>query len=237
MNRPDFPSPLTQVELKGKAGDHTVTLPRREVFRVENIFNDREYDIPQCFLPSAPLTVVDIGANVGLFALYMKMTQSISTLHCFEPAPASLELLKKNLGELENIHIHPYGLTKRNGTAPLMLHPRNSGQNSMAMAPAGGAGCIDVRIREASATFDHLGLTYIDVLKIDTEGCEVPILECLATRLAYIGIIMLEYHSENDRRHIDQLLSQFTLIGAKAEMMGVGTLKFINRRLLGKGRD
>lgn len=226
---------MTQVVLNGKDNKRTITFPSMERFRVKNIFFDHEYSIKRYFLPNTPLTVVDIGANVGLFALYMEMTQSIDTIHCFEPAPASLEILRRNTADLKNILIHPYGLTNQNGSAFLMLHPKNSGENKMVVENIDGSETIEVQVRDAEGAFSHLGLTYIDVLKIDTEGCEIPILESLGPRLDYIGIILLEYHSETDRRHIDHLLPRFKLIGAKSDRMDVGTLKYINQRLLQRG--
>ena len=235
MSHTKLPSPLTQVVLNGKENKRTITFPSMERFRVKNIFFDHEYQIKKYFLPSIPITVVDIGANVGLFALYIAMTHSIDAIHCFEPSPVSLELLRHNTADFKNIHIHPYGLTNRNGSGFLMLHPQNSGQNKMAQGRVDGTETIEVQIRDAGGAFSHIGLAYIDVLKIDTEGCEVAILESLGPRLDYVGVILLEYHSESDRRHIDQLLSRFKLFGARVETMGVGTLKYINRRLLRKG--
>jgi FkbM family methyltransferase len=236
MSLQQFPSPLTQTLLKGQKHNFAVTLPRNERFRVKNIFVDREYEINRQFLPRTPITVVDIGANVGLFSLYMAMTQSLASIHCFEPAPASLELLRHNTVGLENIHIHPYGLTDRNGRALLSLHPRNTGENKIITAPADSDRTIQVQVRDAAQAFDHLGLTYIDVLKIDTEGCEIPILKSLVPRLDYIGIILLEYHSKTDRRRIDQFLSRFALFGAKVGGVDVGTLKYVNQRLLEEDR-
>ena len=227
-----FPSPLTQVVLNGNMRKHTVTLPIQEQFRVNNIFFDHEYSIKKNYLPSTPITVVDVGANVGLFALYMELTHSIDTIHCFEPCPNSFELLRKNIADFKNIHIHPLGLSNRNGSALLKLHPKNSGENKIVKETHDSDKTIEVRICSAEDAFSRLGLTYIDVLKIDTEGSEIQILESLKQRLDYIGIILLEYHSEADRRNIDRLLDRFKLIGAKVEMMNVGTLKYINQRLL-----
>lgn len=233
MIKSTFPSPLTQTVLKGQHNNHTVTMPSEELFRVKHIFYDHEYSIKRQFLPSTPITVVDIGANVGLFALYMHMTQSVDTIHCFEPSPASLELLRHNTAELNNIHIHPHGLSNRDGNAALMLHPQNTGQNTILTEPADGTETVTVQVVDAGRAFNLLGLGYIDVLKIDTEGSEIPILESLMDRLDYVGVILLEYHSEADRRHIDQLLSRFKLIGARAVNMDVGLLKYINEQLLG----
>ena len=223
---------MTQTVLKGKHSNRTVTLPSEELFRVKNIFYDQEYSIKRKFLPSTPITVVDIGANVGLFTLYMQLTQSVDAIHCFEPSPASLELLRHNTAGLNNIHVHPCGLSNRDGNADLMLHPQNTGQNTILTEPADGAETVAVQVVDAGRAFNHLGLGYVDVLKIDTEGSEVPILESLRERLGYVGVILLEYHSEADRRHIDQLLSRFKLIGARACNMDVGLLKYINQQLL-----
>ena len=235
MIKSKFPSPLTQTVLKGKYNNRTVTIPREELFRVKNIFYDHEYSIKRQFLPSTPITVVDIGANVGLFTLYMHLTQSVDTIHCFEPSPASLELLRHNTAGLNNIHVHPHGLSNRDGNAVLMLHPQNTGQNTILKESVDGAETVVVRISDSCRAFNHLGLGYVDVLKIDTEGSEVPILESLSARLGYVGIILLEYHSESDRRNIDQMLSRFKLIGARAVNMDVGLLKYINQKLLRNG--
>jgi hypothetical protein len=47
-----------------------------------------------------------------------------------------------------------------------------------------------------------------------------------------VGIVMAEYHCENDRRNIDQLLSGHTMWGASIETIQVGVVKYINNRLL-----
>jgi hypothetical protein len=85
---------------------------------------------------------------------------------------------------------------------------------------------------DAATAFKQLRLTYIDVLKIDTEGCEVEILESLQNHLPYVGIVLAEYHCESDRRKIDQLLSGHTMWGARIETVQVGVVKYINNRLL-----
>ena len=51
------------------------------------------------------------------------------------------------------------------------------------------------------------GIEQIDVLKIDTEGCEVPILRSLNRYLPEVKVLYVEYHSERDRRMIDEILA------------------------------
>lgn len=232
MNNSEFPSDLTQIVLNGKKSKRSVMLPKLELFRVKNIFKDHEYLVDKSYLSSLPKVVVDIGANVGLFALYMTMTQNIDVMHCFEPTPSSIKLLTHNTAGIDNIHIHPVGLSNFKGEAFLDINPRNSGENKLVENEAGENKKIKVRIESAADAFKQLKLTYIDILKVDTEGCEVQILDSLKPWLGYVGIILVEYHDEADRREIDNILNGYNLFGAKVAMMGCGVLKYINRRIL-----
>ena len=54
----------------------------------------------------------------------------------------------------------------------------------------------------------------IDVLKVDTEGCELPILRSIAELLPSIPVIYVEYHSEDDRREIDRMLGDTHVVVA-----------------------
>ncbi|MFZ1987129.1 MAG: FkbM family methyltransferase [Desulfatitalea sp.] len=227
-----YPSPLACVHIQTLHGEMLVKLPRNELFRIENIFHRHEYDIPRRFLPSGPLVAVDIGANVGLFALYLRSIRPESTIHCFEPAPNTVELLKSNIGPLTGIHIHPFGLGAKSANVQMTLHPENTGENSIKRMPTHPSQCVDVRVVDAMEAFTAIGLDYIDIMKIDTEGCEVEILRGLQSRLKYFGVILLEYHSDQDRRAVDLLLTGFKVFGAKAATTDIGTIKYINQALL-----
>ncbi len=200
--------------------------------RFENIFNKQEYHVPPNLLPSTHLTITDIGANNGLFALYMKSLRPDSTIHCFEPVPQTLTLLRKNTKDHPGVQIHPYALSNRCGSAQIHLHPDNTGENSLKAIQGDNGKTLPIQLMDAATAFRQMGLTYIDVLKIDTEGCEVEILESLQDYLPYVGIVMAEYHSESDRRHIDHLLGTHTLWGAGIETVHRGVVKYINSRLL-----
>ena len=227
-----FPSDITQVLIKTKPHDRTIRIPQNELFRVHRIFQDQEYAVPPQYMPASRITVIDVGANVGLFAIFMKTIKPDSVIHCFEPAPQTFKLLSANTEGLPEIHLHPFGLFEKKGVYKMMLHPFNSGENSIAITPQEYAACVEVQIADAAAALADIGLDYIDILKIDTEGCEVPILQSLKPRLDYVGMVLIEYHSEQDRRAIDALLPHYKLFGASARTPDVGTLKYINERLL-----
>jgi FkbM family methyltransferase len=233
----EYPSPLVTITVNstrdGRRLSHEVCLPKDEVFRLHAILKDAEYSLARLPDRQPPRTVLDIGANVGLFALYMKLAHPQAVIHCYEPVPSTLALLTRNIGSLGDIHVHPYALAKQAGEAEMHLHRRNTGQHSLYKIERGDVygGVIRIPCRSAAAEFDALGQDSIDVLKIDTEGCELEILESLGERVEHVGQVLLEYHSEEDRRSIDRFLPGFVLYSAKASAIGRGTLKYINRQL------
>ncbi len=227
-----FPSQIVQVTIHGKSEDYQINIPKDEIFRIENIFTHDEYAIPADYLANKKLIVVDIGANVGLFALYMKLLRAESVIHCFEPAPATLQLLHANINHMNDVHIHPFGISNCSKKVTMALHPYNTGENSIKFVSPESDQEVEISIRNAADTMNRLQLQTIDVLKIDTEGCEVEILESLQPMINRVGIILVEYHTEKDRRRIDQLLPKFHLFGGIVTTFDLGTLKYIHERFV-----
>lgn len=52
-------------------------------------------------------------------------------------------------------------------------------------------------------------------------------------RIAF-DAVLLEYHSEANRRMVDQLLDQYVLVGGEIRTVDRGVLKYLHRRLLGR---
>jgi FkbM family methyltransferase len=117
-----------------------------------------------------------------------------------------VELLRWNCQALPNVTIFPYGLADREANVLLYLGEQDSVANSVRSSAEATATYVPVDLRKASAVLTELGLETVDILKVDTEGCEVPILESLAAWLPRIGLIYLEYHSADDRISIDRML-------------------------------
>ncbi|HUQ55574.1 FkbM family methyltransferase [Lentzea sp.] len=70
-----------------------------------------------------------------------------------------------------------------------------------------GAIEVPVEVRRLSDAFDELGLTYVDLLKLDAEGAELDILGHLRPEdLAKIGNVVMEVHTTSDRRALVDLL-------------------------------
>lgn len=83
--------------------------PKEAQFIYKEIFEDHCYDIPNllhhpsdALEPSSGPFIIDAGANIGLFTLYMKQKYHDSKILAFEPAPQLFEILCRNL-KLKNI--------------------------------------------------------------------------------------------------------------------------------------
>ena len=72
-------------------------------------------------------------------------------------------------------------------------------------------------------------ISTIDILKIDTEGCEVPILEALSDLLPSVKVIYLEYHSDDDRKAFDRLLGDTHLLLHGHMMVHLGEVTYVAR--------
>jgi FkbM family methyltransferase len=229
-----LPSPVGEVEVRVGERRARVRIATGEAWRARAVFERGEYaGLPARALRDPP-AVVDVGANVGLFALYAKLVyHPAAVVHCFEPFPPSVELLRQNVAPFAGVTVHPVGLADADGAADLLLHPTNSGANStradLVRAPAGR---VRVAVRDAAAVWDELRLGEVDVLKIDTEGAEVAILTALGPRLARARVVMAEYHTAADRRRIDALLPDHVLFGLTVHGPQFGVARYVRADLV-----
>ena len=72
----------------------------------------------------------------------------------------------------------------------------------------------------------------VDILKVDTEGCEVPILFSVKEYLKDIKILYIEYHSSIDRDEIRNLLEKTHFV--LRELKVGATKSKLDKTLIGK---
>jgi FkbM family methyltransferase len=225
---------VVAVEVARGADRHTLRLPATDAWVVAQVFEKGEYSgVPPAALYSPP-TVVDVGAHAGTFALYAKLVyHRDAAVHCFEPYPPHVELLRRNLGPFPGVAVHPVALGRADRTADLFLDPGSGAGHSVVpgLVPR-PSGQLPVPVRDAAAVWDELELHEVDVLKVDAEGAEADILERLGPRLARVRAVLVEYHSAADRRRVDALLTGHELFGAIVHSPRVGTLKYLRSDLV-----
>jgi FkbM family methyltransferase len=173
--------------------------------------------------------VMDVGANVGAAALYFSLLYPDASVFAFEPAKAPYELLTANTGGRENVYTYNFGLfSSDRDEVPLYSGAVDSGTASVGSSDMTLEQGEAVTLRSVSDWLAENSITRVDVLKIDTEGCEVPILRSMRDVIPTVKVLYLEYHSEDDRREIDHLLAgSHALAGGKAAIVHRGELTYV----------
>ncbi len=196
------------------------------------VLEGREYPaLP--FRSFAPAVIFDIGAHIGAAALYFANQYPRARIHCFEPNPTTLAVLRRNAAAVERITVHGHGLGAQARTAELYSGVHSTMQASFLPNQENTRQVATVPIKDAGSVLAQVPLSAPALIKLDTEGMELEILEALAGHLSAIGVLYVEYHSEADRRAIDARLgANFTLFHASVAEPDRGTMGYVSARLL-----
>jgi FkbM family methyltransferase len=119
-------------------------------------------------------TFVDIGANVGLYSLYLASCGEVRTL-AIEPQPGILERLRFHLAanSTAKVDVRPIALSDREGEVTLVLNDSDSGGTHIDKPGLDRDGQrISVPTKPLLSVLQEAGIAAIDALKIDVEGAE-----------------------------------------------------------------
>jgi FkbM family methyltransferase len=131
-----------------------------------------------------PRTVIDVGANVGQFAIAAAMIFPGVEVHSFEPVPESVAALKENVRSFPNIKAYPLALGERQGSCTFHVnaHSQSSSILSLdrshleAFPDAREARAIEVELGTLDRVFDTVDLVPPVLLKLDVQGYEAQTL-------------------------------------------------------------
>ena len=155
----------------------------------------------------SPTRIIDIGANVGASAIYFHSQYPNAQVTCFEPSTKNFRYLTQNLQDINHITLNPFGLSDTTKITTLFQGKTQCLQYSIFKNIEVSESGEQIQLK---AAFDEVKeiIENQTVIKIDTEGCEFPILNSIKTLFNQLQVIYLEFHSEKDRIRIDNLLKQ-----------------------------
>ena len=174
--------------------------------------------------PACVRTVLDIGANIGISTLFLASIFPNAEVHAFEPEPGNCELLTANVRATPRIHVYPFALGAEDGELQLFHSdkPSNLGGFSAHHLGVDRTRCQRVPVRHAGRCLADLGVTRVDVIKVDTEGSECAILTAMGEPLLRgVQLIMGELHGIRD----------FELLAFLTPLFDVGMRKQLRNRL------
>ena len=124
---------------------------------------------------------LDIGANAGIYSFWAHVcSQGRAQVFGFEPDAEMRRRINFNLksNRIDSIEILPFALSDRAGVAEFWVNEGQRGTNSLEKPTHKNAKQrqIQVEIRTLSDVIEEHGITKIDIMKIDIEGHEPPVL-------------------------------------------------------------
>lgn len=164
------------VKLRTPAGSVPVRLySRHDLLTVNEIFCRMDYG------EEAPALVIDIGANIGLAALFWLTRRQDSRVWCYEPNPENIPRLRQTLSGYER----RYEVVEA-AVGPVATRARftfdDSGRYGRLSDELDLGAEVEVAVlalREELARVEGKEGHSVDLLKIDTEGTEPELLASL----------------------------------------------------------
>jgi FkbM family methyltransferase len=114
------------------------------------------------------LTILDIGGNIGLFALYAQ--DRAKEIYSVEPTPSHFRVLKEFTKNYSNIHPLPYAVHNSDTIIDFYVNEENSTMNSSTIKYGNK---VEVQAKKISSIIKELGLSHVDFIKCDIEGSEM----------------------------------------------------------------
>lgn len=195
-------------------------------------------------------TVLDIGANVGLYSLSLYQGHRDAVYHVFEPVPATYRKLvataRLNGADPEHYIMHNLGFSDKQGMQELYL-PAESEAASLRMVEDGFyrkrstemgeyTGASDVekvlcRIDTVDCFVRSHGIEGIGFIKIDVEGNEKSVLEGAAETIRrespLVYCELLRKHARRFGYHPDDVIRQMEESGYRCAVIRNGGLEAI----------
>src|SRR6202007_1747199 len=142
------------------------------------------------------MTVVDIGCNIGYFALLeAKCVGPTGKVIAIEPEPGNARLFLDNLraNGYRNVEFHQVAISDRNGTFPLRISEK-SNRHSLGPVPWPTTG-FNVPVRTLDSLIGKDPPESVDLVRMDLEGHEVEVLSGMrATIHRYSPKLLIEIH-------------------------------------------
>lgn len=139
------------------------------------------------------ITILDIGANVGLFGLAARVVFPQAVIHCYEPN-AALETYLAHQAKIARYDYFLEAVGREAGRVSLDVDPTESVHSTSYSDPVGAI--PQIALRTALERFGGSA----DLVKMDCEGAEWEILEDLES-WQRVRFLALEYHLNASADH------------------------------------
>lgn len=180
------------------------------------------------------MNVLDIGANLGWYALHVAKAKPGSSVFSFEPVPSTFGYLNANiaLNKLSNIKTFNFGLSDNEGTFSFFYDPQLS-VNASLINVAGKENIQEVKcsVKTLDGFVKSNGVSF-DFIKCDVEGAELLAfkggLEAIRSNKPIVFSEMLRKWTSKFSYHPNDIIELFTQIGYACFVIDGGRLRQFN---------
>lgn len=181
------------------------------------IFKNKEHRAVPGFFPEDCKVIVDVGANEGFYAHSVAQNSDVM-VYSAEPNPVAYNFLRKNIGanNLTNVIPVNYGIWSSKKEAEISIIPQITSVSTMSLIPTSFMSHAMNRVKKVTIQtitladlVEMYGITHIDLLKIDVEGGELEVFKGGLSILDIVDRIVLEYHSQELRQEVTELLAKY----------------------------
>jgi FkbM family methyltransferase len=158
--------------------------------------------------------IIDVGSHKGEYIFNIIKNFHYNKIYCFEPNPKIFNILKKKISKKQNIELNNIGVGNIEGSEILNENLESSStsinqlntsskyfkkkyfflnpfQNKSITKP------IKIKITTLGNFIETQDIKSIDLLKIDTEGYELKVIEGLGKEIKKIKYIHFEHHFDD----------------------------------------
>jgi 31-O-methyltransferase len=196
------------------------------LFQMKEIIDDRTY-LRHGIALEPGAVVLDVGANVGVAAVFFAGICQAGAVHCFEPVGPIYETLSRNIRSLANCAAYPYGLSRSSGSTTITYYPGAAAMSGLYADPhrdqelvrrcllnsglstreaeAELAGryqfmTLSCELRTLSQALVDERIDTVHLLKIDVERAELDVLDGISDDdWPRIEQVVLEVHDQASR--------------------------------------
>lgn len=141
--------------------------------------------------------IIDAGAHIGLASLYFKKQFPKSSITAIEPHPDSFKLLETNLAtnQVANVTLVNIALDAQKGTRLLHSDTIENWRSTTGFTPGGWTGKQKTKpLMVSTQPLANFIDKPIDILKLDIEGAEYPVLQATQPSLHLVKHLLIEHH-------------------------------------------
>jgi FkbM family methyltransferase len=127
-------------------------------------------------LPERPV-FLDVGANIGLFSLFLSRYFEQGRFFAFEPHPRLAGCVRRSAeANCLAIEVVEAAVSDTDGKIDLFLNAQDSGGHSTLSESAGGSKAVSVAAVTLDSFVEKQGLARVDFVKIDVQDAEAAVL-------------------------------------------------------------